>query len=110
MEKVIALKPGFEGGGAYMILGRMNFKVPKLLGGDNAKAVEQLKKAIEYGPQRWINHITLAEVYINQNKQILAQGLLNQVLEGPCEKFTEPECKQWKAKAKALMAKVEKSM
>ena len=106
MEKVIALDPSCEGGGAYMVLGRLNFFKPAFLGGDKEKAVAYLKKAIKYGPRRWINHLYLAEVYMEMGREDEARVLLHEVLSGPAESGLEPEDKEWKGEARHLLSKL----
>ncbi len=103
MAFVTKAKPGYEEGGAYRVLGRLYFKLPGLAGGSNSKAVENLKKSVELGPQRWINHLYLAEVYLATDKKAEAQALLKQIIAGPAQTGLEPEYADWKAEAEKML-------
>lgn len=103
MAFVIKHDPNYEAGGPYRVLGRLYFKLPGLMGGDNDKAIENLKTAVQKGPQRWLNHIYLAEVYLKKDKKAEAKALLEQVVAGPAEPGLEPEYADWKAEAQKLM-------
>jgi tetratricopeptide (TPR) repeat protein len=103
MAAVIKANPAYEDGGAYRVLGRLYFKLPGLAGGSNAKAVENLKKAVELGPQRWLNHLYLAEVYMATDKKADARELLQRIVAGPAQAEQEPEYADWKAEAEKLL-------
>ena len=75
--------------------------------GDKEKAVAYLKKAIKYGPRRWINHLYLAEVYMEMGREDEARVLLHEVLSGPAESGLEPEDKEWKGEARHLLSKLD---
>ena len=107
MAAVIARDPSYESGGAYRVLGRLYFKLPGLFGGSNRKAVQNLKTAIKYGPHRWLNHIYLAEVYLDQGEKEKARALLKQVLAGPPEPGLEPEWTEEKATARKLLQEMD---
>jgi tetratricopeptide (TPR) repeat protein len=104
MATVIELDPNYEAGGPYRVLGRLYFKLPGLFGGDNDKAMENLKIAVQKGPKRYLNHIYLAEVYYDEDKLGEAKELLEVVVAGPPEPGYEPETAEWKAKAKKMLA------
>ncbi len=107
MAAVIARDPSYDSGGAYRVLGRLYFKLPGLFGGSNRKAVENLKTAIKYGPRRWLNHIYLAEVYIDEGEKEKARDLLQKVLAGPAEPGMEPEWAEEKVTARKLLQGLE---
>jgi len=106
METAIRLDPAFEGGAPYMVLGRLYFSIPMLLGGSKSKATDYLEKAIQLGPRRWINHIYLAECYIHEGREDEARQLLNQVLAGPPEDELTAEYQDWKRHAERLLKKL----
>lgn len=103
MAQVIELDPKYDSGGAYRVLGRLYFKVPGLFGGDNDKAIENLQEAIKYGPNRWLNHLYLAEVYVDEDETGKAKTLLKAVLAGPPETGMEPEWDEEKIKARDML-------
>ena len=106
MAAVIRLDPGYEGGGAYLVLGRLYFFLPGFLGGDNRKAVDYIRTALKHGPRRWVNHLFLAEVYINEGRKREARTLLESILAGPAEPGWEPEYKEWRGEAEYWLNKL----
>ncbi len=107
MAEVIKRDPGFEDGGAYMVVGRLYFKVPGFFGGDNDKAIENLKTALKYGPKRWLTYVYLAEVLMDEGEYDQAEELLNKALEGQCQPYQIVVCDLWKKDAQELMAKLQ---
>ena len=103
MATVIEMDPNYEAGGPYRVLGRLYFKLPGLFGGDNDKAIANLKTAVAKGPQRYLNHIYLAEVYFDEDKDHEANQLLKAVIAGPVEPGYGPEDAEWKAQAKKML-------
>ncbi len=63
MEKVLQLDEGYEGGSAYLALGQLYLKAPRVLGGDSKKAVEYLEKGLRFGPDNALLRLRLAEAY-----------------------------------------------
>jgi len=103
MAWVIKKDAGYEAGGAYRVLGRLYYKVPALMGGGTGKSLDNLKLAVQHGPQRWLNHIYLAETLLKDGKQAEAKALLEQVVAGPAEAGLEPEYADWKTEAQRLL-------
>jgi len=63
MREVIRLNDKYLDGGAYRVLGVVDYKVPPLLGGSKTRALEELEKARAMGPQDPFTHYYLAEYY-----------------------------------------------
>src|SRR6266545_4362177 len=68
MEKVVQINEGYEGGSAYMALGQLYLKAPKILGGDNQKAVGYLEKGLRFGGNNSLLRLHLAEAYHALNR------------------------------------------
>ncbi|KIX11834.1 TRAP transporter TatT component family protein [Dethiosulfatarculus sandiegensis] len=106
MAAVMELDPTYAHGGPDRVLGRLYFKVPGLFGGDNDLAMEHLEKAVKAGPNYFLNHIYLAEVYLDEEMNDKAKGLLQKVLAGPPSEGMEPEYVDWKAAAQRMLGKL----
>ncbi|MBW1710065.1 MAG: hypothetical protein JRG97_07145 [Deltaproteobacteria bacterium] len=83
MNKVNELDPAYDQGGAYRVLGRIAFKLPRIVGGSKKRSVEYLKKSQEYGPDNFLTHVFLAETYLGMKKNDLAKKELEAVLNAP---------------------------
>jgi tetratricopeptide (TPR) repeat protein len=111
LNKVIAIKPGWQAGSAESALGEWYLKVPSWfgMGGDDKKGLELLRRALTYGPHSIHVEFSLAEVLADDKKtRPEAIALLQQALaEKPDPDFL-PEDKQYKAKASELLSKLMK--
>jgi tetratricopeptide (TPR) repeat protein len=80
METVIKIDEKFQGGSAYLGLGRLYLKAPKVLGGDTAKAIEYLKKGLTISASNSLMKYYLAEAYESENREGEAKKLLDDIL------------------------------
>jgi tetratricopeptide (TPR) repeat protein len=83
-EKVIALDDHFQDATGYRVLGRVNFKAPKIpiiLGWPSKdKAVEYLEKANKIAPTNLYTKQYLAEAYYDKGQKNPAKELLRNVI------------------------------
>ena len=63
MEAVLKIDESFQSGSAYMALGQVYLKAPRILGGDVSKAIEYLEKGLKFGPNNALMRLQLAEAY-----------------------------------------------
>ena len=107
LNRVLELNPGYEYGGAYRVLGRLDAKAPGFLGGDKAKAEELIKKAISLAPEYWHNHLFLADLYYKTDRNKQALAILNKVLSSSPQPGLEAEHKIWLKEANGLLGKIQ---
>ena len=79
MEAVLKLDEGFQGGSAYLGLGRLYLQAPRVLGGDTKKAIEYLEKGLRLGPNNSLMIFHLAEAYANENRNEDARKQLDRL-------------------------------
>jgi hypothetical protein len=109
LQKVIALQPGWQDGSAESALGEWYLKVPGLFGGDHDKGLELLRKALTYSPESSQIRYSLAEALADESKtRPEAKDLLQKVLDAPIDPNWAAEDQNFKAKAKALLDKLNK--
>jgi tetratricopeptide (TPR) repeat protein len=108
MQQVVAIDPGYEYGGAYRVLGRVYFKLPRFAGGGINRSIENLKKSLEYAPNISTTHLFLAESYMAKKEYQLAQQELNIILSTPAMPGLEPEFNADKEEARRLLVEVAK--
>ena len=106
MESVIKLDEKFQGGSAYLGLGRLYLKAPKVLGGDTAKAVEYLKKGLAISPTNSLMKYYLAEAYESEGRDAEAKKLIDEVLTMQPDPQYVAEHKDAVAKANKLKQKI----
>jgi len=110
MEAVLKINPKHDG--AHHVLAVLYRKAPgwPLSSGDINKAKEEALLSVQYGPQRTLNHLGLAEVYMSMDKNKDAKQELLMVIDMPLEPDRVPEDKDDKAQAKALLDEVNKKL
>ncbi len=107
-EKVIDIDEEYFYGGPWRVLGRLYNKAPgfPFSIGDNRKAKEYLEKAVDIGPNFYLNHLFLAEFYISNRETANAQEHLEWILKAPLNKNHELEDQGCKNEAAALLEKL----
>ena len=101
---VLKLDPAFQKGSADRALGRWYFKVPGLFGGSDQKSVEHLRKSLTYDPNSSASRFFLAETLLDRGKKEDARAELQKVIDGPIDPDWAPEDREFKEKAKQLLA------
>lgn len=105
METVLKLDEGFQGGSAYMVLGRLDLELPSMLGGDPKRALETLERGLKYGENSGLYRLRLAEAYVRNKRMDKAREQLNSILNMTPHPAFIPEHKEAVAKAKELLEK-----
>jgi hypothetical protein len=105
METVLRLDEGFQGGSAFMVLGRLDLELPSMLGGDPKRAVETLERGMKYGEQNSLYRLRLAEAYIRNKRMDDARKQINFILSMTPHPAFHPEHKEAVTKAKELLDK-----
>jgi tetratricopeptide (TPR) repeat protein len=106
LETVLRLDPGFLQGSADRALGRWYNEVPRLFGGSNKESEAHLRKSLTYNPQSTITLYFLAETLLDEGKKEEARKTLQQVLDAPLDPDWTPEDREFKDKAKKLLAEI----
>jgi len=106
METVIKLDEKFQGGAAYLGLGRLYLKAPKVLGGDTSKAIDYLKKGLAINPNNSLMKYYLAEAYDYEHRDAEAKKLIDDILAMKPDPEYIPEHKDAVAKANKLKQKI----
>jgi tetratricopeptide (TPR) repeat protein len=108
LEIVLKLDPKFQKGSADRALGRWYHKVPGLFGGSNRKSEEHLRRSLTYDAQSTVSHFFLAETLFDMNRDAEAIEELKRVIAAPYDPDWEPEDREYKRKAAALLQQKQK--
>ena len=101
---VLKLDPAFQHGSADRALGRWYYKVPGLFGGSNKKSEEHLRRSLTYNPNSTASRFFLAETLIDLDRTAEARAELERLLAGPVDPEWAPEDREFKEKARRLLA------
>jgi tetratricopeptide (TPR) repeat protein len=107
MEKVIELDQSYAAGSAYLGLGQLYLKAPRVLGGDSKKAVEYLEKGLKFGNGNALLHLRLAEGYHALGRDQEAQKQINLILKMTPDPDFVPEYEDAVAGAKGLEKRIQ---
>ena len=105
METVLKLDESFQGGSAFMVLGRLDLELPSMLGGDPKRAVQTLERGMKYGDRNSLYRLRLAEAYIRNKRMDDARRELNYIFNMTPHPDFLPEHKESVAKARELLEK-----
>jgi tetratricopeptide (TPR) repeat protein len=105
MEAVIRLDEGYQDGSAYMVLGLVDLKAPKMLGGDPAKAVSDMEKGLRFGEANAFLHLHLAEAYIAVKRNDEARKQLDAIIKMKPDPTYLPEYKEAVTQAQTMLDK-----
>jgi tetratricopeptide (TPR) repeat protein len=101
---VLKIDPAFQHGSADRALGRWYFKVPGLFGGSNQKSEDHLRKSLTYNTNSSSSHFFLAETLLEMGRTADARTELQKVIDGPTDPDWAPEDREFKEKARRLLA------
>lgn len=80
MEAVVAADEGYERGGAYLHLARVEMELPRVLGGDRKRAVELLEKGLKFGADNAALRLQLAKAFLAARRREDAHRELQTIL------------------------------
>jgi cytochrome c-type biogenesis protein CcmH/NrfG len=107
LEEVLRLDPAFQQGSADRALGRWYFLVPGLFGGSNKQSEAHLRASLAHNPQSTLSWYFLAETLLDMGRRAEARQALQRVIDAPLDPEWAPEDKEWKAKARAMLARTQ---
>jgi hypothetical protein len=106
MDAVLKIDEGFQSGSAYMVLGQVYTKAPRIFGGDVQLAISNLEKGLKFGASNSLLRLRLAEAYAAANRNADAQKQVDQILTLPATSGYEPEHNEAITEAKKLQEKI----
>jgi tetratricopeptide (TPR) repeat protein len=89
MEAVIRINSAYQNGGAYLVLGRMDYELPGIAGGSSKRAIQEYEQGLKVAPNNPLMKVYLAESYIDAGRKDEARNLLKQVLNDTSDQTPE---------------------
>jgi len=106
METVLKLNEGYQDGSAYMVIGLLDLKAPKIVGGDPHKAVAEFEKGLQFGKGNAFLRLHLAEAYQAVGKTEDARQQLNAILSMTPDPNYLPEFREAQTQARQMVDKM----
>ena len=109
MEAVLKIDETYQGYSAYLGLGRLYLKAPRVFGGDTSKAIEYLEKGVKLSPSNTQMRYYLAEAYESDNRDAEAKKQIELLTAVTPDPQHTAEHKDAVEKAKKLLEKIEEN-
>ncbi len=106
METVLKIDEGYQDGSAYMVLGLVDLKAPKVVGGDPQRAVTEMEKGLQFGKANAFLRLHLAEAYQAVGRTADARQQLNAILSLTPDPNYLPELKEAQTQARQMLDKI----
>jgi len=103
MNTVLSIDERYQDGSAYMVLGLLDLKAPRIAGGDPQRAVREMEKGLQFGSGNAFLRLHLAEAYQAVGRSEDARQQLNAILSMTPDPNYLPELKEAQAKARSMM-------
>lgn len=106
LKRAIKIDERYHGAGPLRVLGRLDHKAPRILGGNRKRSRELLDRALAIAP---LNSVTLtyaAELAIDNGERSRASDLLRQVIESPIDAEWQFEHDRDRALARSLLERL----
>jgi tetratricopeptide (TPR) repeat protein len=108
METVLKMDEGFEGGSAYLGLGQLYLRAPRVLGGDTQKAIEYFEKGLRVGGNNSMLRLDLAQAYHAAKRDADARKQIEYILTMTPDADHQPEYNESVRDAKKLLEEIQK--
>jgi Tfp pilus assembly protein PilF len=87
-------------------LGEIDRQLPRLLGGDDKRAVARLEQGLKIAPQSLEMKLALAEAYLDSNRKTDARRQLEELMNLPLSTARTNESRRAQEKARNLLTKL----
>ncbi len=100
------LNENYHDAGPLRVLGRLEHKAPKLLGGSRNRSRQCFDRALSIAPANSVTRLYAAELAVDEGDRDRAESLLKQIIESPVDPEWEFENRRDQGLARALLEKL----
>ena len=100
------LNEDYHDAGPLRVLGRLEHKAPRLLGGSRNRSRQCFDRALGIAPENSVTRLYAAELAIDEGERDRAESLLKQIIESPVDPEWEFENHRDRELARALLEKL----
>jgi tetratricopeptide (TPR) repeat protein len=105
-ETGLKIDPAYQNGDAYVALGELDIRLPRLLGGDDRHGISLMEHGLRVAPKNADLKLTLAENYARMGRKEEARRLAEDVLSIADPARTTAEQEVFRSKARRLLEKL----
>ena len=106
LKRAIKIDERYHEAGPLRVLGRLDHKAPRILGGNRKRSRELLDRALAIAPSNSVTLTYAAELAIDNGERVRASDLLRQVIESPIDAEWEFENNRDCALARSLLERL----
>ena len=103
LKRAIQIDERYHGAGPLRVLGRLDHKAPRILGGNRKRGRELLDRALTITSSNTVTLMYAAELALESGERDRASNLLQQVLESPLDAEWEFENDRDRERARSLL-------
>jgi TRAP transporter TatT component family protein len=107
LKRAIEIDERYHGAGPLRVLGRLEHKAPKILGGSRKRSRELFERALSIAPCNSVSLLYAAELALSNGEPEWASQLLEQLLECSCDSDWEFEQKRDRKRAGLLLEELD---
>ena len=104
LQKAIAIEPEYHAAGPLRVLGRLQHKIPRLLGGGQRRALTNFERAIAHAPMNTVTRIYFAELLLDMGERDRAAAQLETILRAPLDPEWNFEISRDQIRAKEMIS------
>jgi len=106
LKRAIKIDERYHEAGPLRVLGRLDHKAPRILGGNRKRSRELLDRALAIASSNSVTLTYAAELAIDNGERVRASDLLRQVIESPIDAEWEFENNRDRALARSLLERL----
>jgi tetratricopeptide (TPR) repeat protein len=105
MRAAIKIDPKYDDGGAYVVLGKIDFELPGWMGGDSKRAIEEYERGLALVPKGALLKLYLSDSYYDAGRRDDAKRLLDELLALKLGEHSSRDQRRAQREAKEMYAK-----
>jgi tetratricopeptide (TPR) repeat protein len=105
MRAAIKIDPKYDDGGAYVVLGKIDFELPGWMGGNSKRAIEEYERGLELVPSGALLKLYLSESYYDAGRRDDARRLIDELLALELGEHSSRDQRRAQREAKEFYAK-----
>jgi hypothetical protein len=109
LRRAARICESYHGAGPLRVLGRLEHKAPRILGGSLGRSRSYFERALQLAPDNCVTLVYAAELSIDSGEVDRARQMLRRVVESPIDPAWEFEHRRDKALAQTMLSRLEMS-
>jgi len=106
LKRAIEIDERYHAAGPLRVLGRLDHKAPRILGGNRKRSRELLDRALAIAPSNSVTLMYAAELSLESGERNRTSSLLRLVLESPIDAEWEFENKRDRERARSMLERI----